>query len=150
MYLPVLPIIVLSAMLDPDNGNILTSEDFGGWNLPSHLIFFVSGFVLASSPAMQASVRQIRWISLIMGLVIFFGGAGLLLVLTGILLCMTAWYGWVFVRSSQEAGLTVSVLEWPAWMIQAVIPIGILSAALRYFIFAAWPACRPTPPEFQE
>jgi len=71
-------------------------------------------------------------------------------VLTGILLCVTAWYGWVFVKSSQEVGLTVAVLEWPAWMIQAVIPVGILSAALRYFIFAAWPACRPTPPEFQE
>lgn len=71
-------------------------------------------------------------------------------VLTGVLLCVTAWYGWEFVKSSQEAGLTVAVLEWPAWMIQAVIPIGILSAALRYFIFAAWPASRPIPPEFQE
>lgn len=71
-------------------------------------------------------------------------------VLTGVLLCVTAWYGYVFVKSSMEAGLTVSVLEWPAWMIQSVIPAGLLSAALRYFIFAAWPACRPTPPEFQE
>jgi hypothetical protein len=83
LYLPVLPIIVLSATLDPENGGILTSEDFGGWNLPSHLLFFVSGFVLASSPPMQASIRHIRWISLIMGLVIFFVGAGLLLALTG-------------------------------------------------------------------
>src|SRR5689334_17383315 len=33
VYLPVLPIVVLSATLDPENGSILTSEDFGGWNL---------------------------------------------------------------------------------------------------------------------
>ena len=83
VYLPVLLIIVLSATLDPESGSILTSEDFGGWNLPSHLLFFVSGFVLASSPAMQVSIRQIRWISLIIGLVSFFVGAGLLLALTG-------------------------------------------------------------------
>jgi hypothetical protein len=58
LYLPVLPIILLSATLDPENSSILTSEDFGGCNLPSHLLFFVSGFVLASSPAMQTSIRQ--------------------------------------------------------------------------------------------
>jgi hypothetical protein len=83
VYLPVLPIILLSATLNPENGSILTSEDFGGWNLPSHLLFFVSGFVLASSPAMQTSIRHMRWISLSVGLVIFFVGAGLLLALTG-------------------------------------------------------------------
>jgi hypothetical protein len=74
---------VLSATLDPDSKSILASDQFGGWNLPSHLLFFVSGFVLASSPAMQASIRQIRWISLVTGLVSFFGGVGLVLALTG-------------------------------------------------------------------
>jgi hypothetical protein len=83
VYLPVLLFILLSATLDPENGNILTSEDFGGWNLPSHLLFFLSGFVLASSPAMQGSIRRIRWFSLVIGLVVFFGGAGLLFALTG-------------------------------------------------------------------
>jgi TRAP-type C4-dicarboxylate transport system permease small subunit len=71
-------------------------------------------------------------------------------VLTGVLLCITVWYAIVYVRSSHESGLMLSVLEQPAWMVQIVIPIGLLSAALRYFIFAAWPASRPTPPEFQE
>jgi len=83
LYLPVLPILLLSATLDPENGSILTSEEFGGWNLPSHLIFFLSGFVLASSQTMQASIRRIRWISLVTGVVIFFGGLGLAFALTG-------------------------------------------------------------------
>ena len=83
LYLPVLPILLLSATLDPGNGSILTSEEFGGWNLPSHMIFFLSGFVLASSQAMQANIRRIRWISLVTGGVVFFGGAGLMFALTG-------------------------------------------------------------------
>jgi peptidoglycan/LPS O-acetylase OafA/YrhL len=83
VYLPVLLIILLSATLNPENGSILTSEDFGGWNLPSHLLFFLSGFVLASSPAMQGSIRRIRWFSLVTGLVVFLVGAGLLFALTG-------------------------------------------------------------------
>jgi hypothetical protein len=83
LYLPVLPIILLSATLDPNSNNILASDTFGGWNLPSHLLFFLSGFVFASSPAMQASIRRIRWISLITGVVSFVVGVGLVLALTG-------------------------------------------------------------------
>jgi hypothetical protein len=30
------------------------------------------------------------------------------------------------------------------------MPAGFLSAGLRYFLFAAWPALRPAPPEIQE
>jgi hypothetical protein len=82
LYLLVLPLILLSATLDPENGSILTSEEFGGWNPPSHLIFFLSGFVLASSQAMQASIRRIRWISLVTGVVTFVIGGGLVLALT--------------------------------------------------------------------
>lgn len=70
--------------------------------------------------------------------------------LTCLVLCIATWYAFVFVASSRELGLTVAVLEQPAWMIQIVIPVGILSAALRYFIFAVWPSARPVPPEFQE
>jgi len=42
------------------------------------------------------------------------------------------------------------VLDWLVWPLQSAIPIGFLSAALRYFVYAAWPAIRPRPPEFQE
>jgi glucan biosynthesis protein C len=83
LYLPVLPVLLLSATLDPENGSLLAGREFGGWNLPSHLIFFLSGFVLASSQAMQASICRIRWISLVAGVVIFVVGAGLVLAFTG-------------------------------------------------------------------
>ena len=83
LYLVVLPILLLSATLNPENGSILTSEEFGGWNPPSHLIFFLSGFVIASSQSMQASIRRIRWISLVIGVVVFFAGAGLIMALGG-------------------------------------------------------------------
>ncbi|HEX6288060.1 MAG TPA: acyltransferase family protein [Herpetosiphonaceae bacterium] len=83
LYLPVLPIILLSATLDPDSNSLLARDEFGGWNLPSHLIFFLSGFVFASSPAMQASMRRIRWFSLVTALVSFFVGVALVLALTG-------------------------------------------------------------------
>jgi hypothetical protein len=147
VYLLVLPIIVLSAMLDPDNGNILTSEDFGGWNLPSHLIFFVSGFVLASSPAMQASIRQIRWISLIMGLVIFFVGAGLLLVLTGGEVAFGSVYYlvWTFISSLTCWACTLAIFGFgmqrlnvrtPAldYANEAVLPFYILHQSILFVV----------------
>ncbi len=46
--------------------------------------------------------------------------------------------------------LRAPVLDWSVWPIQLAIPIGFLSAAGRYFMYAAWPAIRPQPPEFQE
>jgi hypothetical protein len=42
------------------------------------------------------------------------------------------------------------VLDWPVWPIQLAIPVGFLSAAGRYFMYAGWPSIRPQPPEFQE
>ena len=111
LYLPVLPILLLSATLNPENGSILTSEEFGGWNPPSHLIFFLSGFVIASSQSMQASIRRIRWISLVTGVVIF-AGAGLILALGG----GDAAFGtplyllWTFISSLSSWACTLAVL----------------------------------------
>jgi len=34
--------------------------------------------------------------------------------------------------------------------IQLAIPLGFLSVVRRYFVYAAWPALKPVPPEFQE
>jgi hypothetical protein len=42
------------------------------------------------------------------------------------------------------------VINISAWPIQMAIPVGFISAALRYFVFAAWPSVRPVPPAFQE
>ncbi|MGD9944926.1 MAG: TRAP transporter small permease [Burkholderiaceae bacterium] len=71
-------------------------------------------------------------------------------VVTGLVVCAIAWYAWIFVQSSREAGTLSPVYDIRVWMVQLAIPIGFLSAGLRYFIFALWPAARPQPPEFQE
>jgi TRAP-type C4-dicarboxylate transport system permease small subunit len=70
--------------------------------------------------------------------------------LTGIFLVGVAYYGLVFVLSSKATDLRAPVLDWSVWPVQMMIPLGFLSAALRYFLYAAWPALRPLPPEFQE
>lgn len=69
---------------------------------------------------------------------------------TGVFFCGVAWYGWVYVQSSMQAGLRAQAFDMPIWPIQLAIPVGFLSAGLRYFFFAAWPGLRPLPPEFQE
>lgn len=69
---------------------------------------------------------------------------------TGAFFCGVAWYGWVYVQSSMLAGLRAQAFDFAIWPIQLAIPLGFLSAAVRYFFFAAWPGLRPKPPEFQE
>lgn len=71
-------------------------------------------------------------------------------VITGVFLLGVTWYGLVFVIASRESGVLAAVINVSAWPVQMAIPIGFLSAALRYFIFAIWPATKPVPPEFQE
>lgn len=70
--------------------------------------------------------------------------------LTGLFLVAVAYYGFKFVGSSMRTDLRAPVLDWRVWPIQLAIPLGFLSAAGRYFLYAAWPELRPKPPEFQE
>lgn len=70
--------------------------------------------------------------------------------LTGAFLLGVAWYGVVFVMGSKASGVLAAVINVSAWPVQLAIPVGFASAALRYFVFALWPATRPAPPEFQE
>lgn len=69
---------------------------------------------------------------------------------TGIVLVVVAYYGWVFVSSSRATDLRAPVLDWSVWKMQLAIPLGFLSAAGRYLLYAAFPALRPIPPEVQE
>ena len=69
---------------------------------------------------------------------------------TGLFLLGVTWYGVLFVLASKESGVLAAVINVSAWPIQMALPLGFASAALRYFAFAAWPALRPVPPEFQE
>ena len=69
---------------------------------------------------------------------------------TGLFLLGVTWYGIQFVLASKASGVLAAVINVSAWPIQMAIPVGFASAALRYFVFALWPATRPVPPEFQE
>ncbi len=71
-------------------------------------------------------------------------------VFTGLFLLGVGWYGVLFVIASKDSGVLAAVINVSAWPIQTAIPLGFASAALRYFVFAIWPALRPVPPEFQE
>jgi TRAP-type C4-dicarboxylate transport system permease small subunit len=71
-------------------------------------------------------------------------------VLTGLFMLGVAYYGYVFVNSAFTTGLRAQAFNVPVWPFQLAIPLGFLSAAARYFIYAVWPALRPLPPEFQE
>jgi TRAP-type C4-dicarboxylate transport system permease small subunit len=71
-------------------------------------------------------------------------------IVTGLFMLGVAWYGWVYVSSSMGADLRMQAFNAPIWPVQLAIPLGFLSAGLRYFFYAAWPAERPALPEFQE
>lgn len=70
--------------------------------------------------------------------------------LTGLFLLGVTWYGFAFVQSSKATDLHAPVLDWSVWPFQLAIPLGFLSAAVRYFVYCAKPALKPEPPEFQE
>ncbi len=71
-------------------------------------------------------------------------------VVTGCVLLVVTYYGFQFVESTYSVDLRAPVLDWAVWPFQLAIPLGFLSAALRYFAYALWPALRPGLPEFQE
>lgn len=49
------------------------------------------------------------------------------------------------VAGTHELGLRAPFLQWPLWAVQVVMPLGFVSAAVRYLCFARWPLARPTP-----
>ena len=71
-------------------------------------------------------------------------------VITGAFMVAVAWYALQFVLDSKASGMRAPVLNWEVWPFQLAIPLGFLSAAARYFMFAAWPVLKPKPPEVQE
>ena len=70
--------------------------------------------------------------------------------ITAVFMVAVAYYGYVFVASTMAAGLRAQAFNLPVWPFQVAIPLGFLSASVRYFLYAAWPALRPLAPEFQE
>lgn len=59
--------------------------------------------------------------------------------LTGLVFAAAAGYAALFVWGSYGSGARASFLPWPAWPIQAVLPLALGTSALRYLCFAAWP-----------
>jgi TRAP-type C4-dicarboxylate transport system permease small subunit len=49
---------------------------------------------------------------------------------------LLAWYAWAFVADSREFG-DVLVDNWPAWILQLIMPAGFAVIALRYLWHAA-------------
>lgn len=64
--------------------------------------------------------------------------------LSGAVFLVVTYFGWVFVAASRDIGTVMPGLDTPVWIIQSAIPLGFLSAAIRYLIFAIWPASAPT------
>lgn len=69
---------------------------------------------------------------------------------SGVLFLAVAWYALVFVRSSFEIGTVIPGLEWKAWIIQSVFPVGFTSAGCRYLVFFIWPSTAPVREEIAE
>lgn len=70
--------------------------------------------------------------------------------LSAAIMLIGGWYGWLFVSDSMAYPTTLSGLDWPSWTVQLIIPLGFVSAGLRYVIYAIWPALAPERPEVQE
>jgi peptidoglycan/LPS O-acetylase OafA/YrhL len=95
-----LPAILLINSLDPDTwGN----RDLGGWSILIYPFFFISGFVIISNEALQTRIKNMRRLSLGLGLILtpaylFFEFQSLIPALAplggkpnNILLCLVSW-----------------------------------------------------------
>jgi TRAP-type C4-dicarboxylate transport system permease small subunit len=54
---------------------------------------------------------------------------------TAVVAAIMAWHAWAFVRDSRAFG-DVMLGDWPAWVFQAVLPIGFGLVAYRYLLRA--------------
>lgn len=59
-------IIVNIAALPP---YFVFPSGYGGWKLPAYLVFFVAGYVMASSPQFEESIEKSRKASLLLGII---------------------------------------------------------------------------------
>lgn len=76
IYLLALPTILLLMFVDP--GNPVMAKKEAGWSLVIYLWLLLSGFVIVSHDGLQASVRRLRWHSLVLAVALI--GAFLFLV----------------------------------------------------------------------
>lgn len=80
IFLFALPIALMEMFvnLQPDG---IGNRGFGGWSLFTYLIFFITGYLIASDPQLQKSIEKHRTIALLLGL--FTITSGIILVDSG-------------------------------------------------------------------
>ncbi len=79
-YLPMALVMLPAALMNPASRFLGAWDSYGGWNIPSYLVFFLGGFAIISSERLQASILRQRWISVAVALVTYLAYAGLFFV----------------------------------------------------------------------
>jgi peptidoglycan/LPS O-acetylase OafA/YrhL len=113
------PAMFAATAFDPATS--IGTRAWGGWNLPAHLLFFLSGFVLVANEDLQQRIQRMRWLSLAAGALLVGILAALMLargdppygtgafILIGALLGVNAWCWilaiWGFAREHLSAGM---------------------------------------------
>ncbi len=69
------PIVALLVLLDPVG--LAGNRDAGGWSVLIYPVFFIYGFMLVSSPALEASIRRARWFYAALAMALAWGVIGL-------------------------------------------------------------------------
>jgi peptidoglycan/LPS O-acetylase OafA/YrhL len=135
IYLMALPVIFVLAAFPITN--ILTITVFGGWSFATCLFFFLNGFLLVSHERLYDSVRRLRWLSLIAGIVlgllldvleatlgeVTFGSAGLVLMAVVMVIGSWSWLLAILGFSAQHLRFPVRLLGYAN---EAVLPFYIL------------------------
>ena len=145
VFLLALPAILLIIQLDPATwGN----KDLGGWSIFIYPFFFISGFVIISNHRLQARVRQMRWLSLGLGLILtpiylflkFQSDLALHLQVAGLLDPLICLVGWTWLLTVLGFGMQYLNFNTPIlkYANEAVLPFYILHQTviviLSYFI----------------
>ena len=68
MLLLAIPLIIVNIAAVPPY--FIFPSGYGGWKLPPYLVFFIVGYVVASSPHFEESIEKNRTISLMLGIII--------------------------------------------------------------------------------
>ncbi len=151
VYTLALPTILLLAFVDPNNP--VMSEKGGGWSQVIYLWFLLAGFLMLSSPGVQASIRRLRWLSLGLGLafagsllylfitngVPTYGSSLYTIVFTSAALCSWCWILAFFGLAMRYLDFRTARLEYAN---QAVLPFYMLHQSvlicIGYYI-VQWP-----------
>jgi glucans biosynthesis protein C len=151
IYLPALPIILVIIIVDP--ASFLGNRGWGGWSIIAHLVFFLIGFLLASSEPMQAVIRRLRRVSLAAGSVCVLVTFGLYAFLGdtvygtlpyAVFMVMNGLVNWTWMLAILGFSLVRLNFRTPAldYANEAVLPFYIMHQSLLFavgYFVLAWP-----------